>query len=75
MEMSMDEELESLREKSTRASAVYDDLEGRNASERMEDESGGRFTQQQRLTLAFLVLINVLALACVVLLLMGRLPI
>jgi len=72
--MGMDEELESLREKSTRASAIHDDLEGGGSIDQLGDESGKRFTQKQKLLLAFLFFINVLALTCAILLLSGRLP-
>lgn len=63
----MDDELDSLREKSTRASSVYDDLE---ADEEAKDESGGFLSQysgSQRLILALLLLIDIVALACVIL--------
>jgi hypothetical protein len=68
----MDDELDSLREKSTRASSVYDDLEG---DEQPEEESGGflsQFTGAQKLILAILLLINVVMLACVILVWTGR---
>ena len=54
----MDEELESLREQSTRASSVYDDLEGEPVSE----NSGGFFGQLtggQKLILALLLFVNI----------------
>lgn len=63
----MDDELDSLREKSTRASSVYDDLEG---DEEPKSEDGGFLSQysgSQRLILALLLLIDVVALACVIL--------
>jgi hypothetical protein len=63
----MDDELDSLREKSTRASSVYDDLEG---DEQPQAESEGflsQFSSAQKLILAILLLINVLMLACVIL--------
>jgi hypothetical protein len=60
----MDEELDNLREKSTRTSTIYDDLEveGEGSS------AGGSFslatlTAQQRFILAFLLFINVIACA------------
>ena len=63
----MDDELDSLREKSTRASSVYDDLEG----EEQPESTGGGFLSQyssaQKLILALLLLIDVVALACVIL--------
>lgn len=65
----MDEDLDTLREQSTRASSVYDDLEG-------DDEGSsqsvlGGFTPQQRLILALLIFLDVIALACAVLLIAG----
>ena len=66
----MDEDLDNLREKSARASTVYDDLEGDEAS------SGGfltRYSPQQRLVLAALLFLDIVALACVILALTGNL--
>ena len=62
----MDEELDSLREKSTRASTVYDDLEGEEVS---EESSGflGQYSSSQKLILAILLFINVVMVACVLL--------
>ena len=68
----MDEELDSLREQSTRASSVYDDLEGDELSE----DSGGflsQFSSSQKLILALLLFLNVVALACVILAWTGQL--
>jgi hypothetical protein len=68
----VDEELESLREQSTRASSVYDDLEGEPVSE----SSGGFFSQLtsgQKLILALLLFVNIAALACVILAWTGNL--
>ena len=62
----MDDELDSLREKSTRASSVYDDLTG----DEQQESSGGflsRYTGTQKLILALLLLVDVVALACVIL--------
>jgi hypothetical protein len=67
----MDDELDSLREKSTRASSVYDDLEG---DEQPESEGGGflsQYTSSQRLILALLLFIDIVALACVILVVAG----
>ena len=64
----MDEELDSLREKSTRASSVYDDLEGEGES------SGGflsKYSPSQRLLLALLLFLDIVALACLVLVISG----
>ena len=67
----MDDELESLREKTKRASSVYDDLEG-------YDDSGGGlsgtfsgFSPIQRLVIIFLLFLNVAAFACAILLITG----
>lgn len=62
---SLDDELDSLREKSTRTSDVYDVLE--------EEKSGGLsatisgFSPSQRLILALLIFIDVVACACALL--------
>ncbi len=67
----MDEDLDNLREKSARASTVYDDLEGEE-----QESSGGflsRYSPGQRLILALLLLLDVVALACIVLAITGNL--
>ena len=67
----MDEELDSLREKSTRAGSVYDDLEGEGES------SGGflsKYSPSQRLLLALLLFLDIVALACLVLAIFGLPP-
>ena len=67
----MDEELDSLREKSTRASSVYDDLEGEGES------SGGflsKYSSSQLFLLALLIFLDIVALACLVLVIFGFLP-
>lgn len=60
----MEDELESLREKSTRASSVYDDLEG-------DGETGGGgirgFSPQQWFIIVLLLFLDIIALAVVVL--------
>ena len=68
----MDEELDSLREQSARASSVYDDLEGDELS---QESSGflGQFSASQKLILALLLFLNVVALACVILAWTGQL--
>lgn len=68
----MDEELDSLREQSTRASSVYDDLEGDEFS---QESAGflGQFSASQKLILALLLFLNVVALACVILAWTGQL--
>ncbi|UCG23874.1 MAG: hypothetical protein JSW55_17335 [Chloroflexota bacterium] len=71
----MDDELDSLREKSTRASSVYDDLEG---DEETASSSGGflsQYTAGQRLILAVLLLLDIVALACVILVWTGTIDI
>ena len=59
----MDEELDNLREKSTRTSSIFDDMETGG----QESSSGGgglsSLTPQQRLILAFLLFLNVIACA------------
>jgi hypothetical protein len=58
----MDEELDNLREKSTRTSTIYDDLE--TEGEGAANGSGlSSLTPQQRLILAFLLFLNVIACA------------
>lgn len=65
---SLDDELDSLREKSTRTSDVYDVL---------DEEDGGLsgtirgFSASQRLILALLIFIDVVACACAILLATG----
>ncbi len=68
---SLDNDLDSLREKSIRTSDVYDDL----------DEGGGGlsatirgFSPSQRLILALLIFIDVVACACALLLVAGVIP-
>ena len=70
MEDDFEDDFETLREKSTRTSSVYDDLEA--------EESGGsvarvikQYSPAQRLILAFLFLIDVVAFAFAVLILTG----
>jgi hypothetical protein len=68
----MDEDFDSLREKSTRTSSVYDDIE---AGEPEEEERSGvlrGLTAQQRLILALLLFIDLVALACAVLIWTGQ---
>jgi hypothetical protein len=65
----MDDELDSLREKSTRASSVYDDLEGDEQPASTGDGFLSRYTGPQKLILAVLLLIDIVALACVILVL------
>lgn len=59
----MDEELENLREKSTRTSSIYDDLEVEGGGSDGEGFSFSALTPSQRLILAFLLFLNVIACA------------
>jgi hypothetical protein len=59
----MDEELDNLREKSTRTSTIYDDLEVEGGGSSSEGFSLESLTPQQRLILAFLLFLNVIACA------------
>lgn len=61
--LDFDDEFDRLRQKTARASAVYDDME----YEELEEEVGGRgggflgqFSPQQRLILAVLLLLDIL---------------
>ena len=67
----MDEELESLREKTKRASSVYDDLEGDLETESGLSATFASFSPAQRLLLIFLIFLNVAAFACAILLFTG----
>ena len=60
----MDEELDSLREKSTRTSTIYDDLEMEGAGSKDTGNVLAGLTPQQRFVLAFLLFLNVIACAC-----------
>lgn len=60
----MDEELDNLREKSTRTSTIYDDLEMEGAGSKGTGNAISGLTPQQRLILAFLLFLNVIACAC-----------
>jgi hypothetical protein len=60
----MDEELDNLREKSTRTSTIYDDLEMEGAGSRDAGNAFSGLTPQQRFILAFLLFLNVIACAC-----------
>lgn len=71
----MDDELDSLREKSTRASSVYDDLEGDEESTSSSGGFLGQYTAGQRLILAVLLLLDIVALACVILVWTGTISI
>lgn len=63
------DELDSLREKSTRTSSIYDDIEAEEQSEKKGFLAG--LTPQQRLVLAFLLFIDIIALACGALVVLG----
>lgn len=59
----MDEELDNLREKSTRTSTIYDDLETSEGGASGGESGLAALTPQQRLILAFLLFLNVIACA------------
>jgi hypothetical protein len=61
----LDDDLDSLREKSTRTSDVYDDLEEGEGSGLSGAVRG--FSPSQRLILAVLLFVDVLACACAIL--------
>lgn len=65
---SIDDDLDSLREKSTRTSDVYDDLDDDGSA--LSRTLRG-FSPTQRLILALLVFIDVLACACAILFIAG----
>ena len=75
-----DLDLDSLRQQSARSGSTYDDMENDPDMDDsfMDDSSGGsrfalgNFTRGQRLTLAFLVLLDILAIGFGVLVVMGR---
>jgi hypothetical protein len=59
----MDDEFDNLREKSTRTSTIYDDLEMEGEGSSGEGFSLSALTAQQRFILAFLLFLNVIACA------------
>jgi hypothetical protein len=65
--MIMDDDLDSLREKTQRASSVYDDLEGEPESEGGLAATFRGFSPIQRLILIFLLFLNIGAFALAVL--------
>ena len=67
----MDDDLESLREKTKRASSVYDDLEGEPESAGGLGATFAGFSPVQRLILVFLLFLNVAAFACAILVFTG----
>jgi hypothetical protein len=69
--MIMDDDLQSLREKTQRASSVYDDLEGDTESQGGISATFAGFSPVQRLLLIFLLFLNVAAFACAILLFAG----
>ncbi|MCI0398629.1 MAG: hypothetical protein L0332_02995 [Chloroflexi bacterium] len=62
--------IDSLRDKSARASTIYDDLGEQAPSAKGGGLSG--LSPQQRLILALLVFLNILAFACAALVLSGQ---
>ncbi len=69
--MIMDDDLDSLREKTKRASSVYDDLEGEPESQGGLAATFGSFSPIQRLILIFLLFLNIGAFACAILVIAG----
>lgn len=67
----MDDDLDSLREKTQRASSLYDDLEGEPESGGGLAEAFGGFSPVQRLILIFLLFLNVIVFACAILVFTG----
>lgn len=63
----MDDDLDSLREKTLRASSVYDDLEGEPEGQGGLAGTFGSFSPLQRLILVFLLFLDVAAFACAIL--------
>lgn len=69
----MDEELETLREKSTRASSVYDELDEEAPAEGAGFAASLRsLSASQRLILALLLFLDVVALAVAILVWTGQ---
>jgi hypothetical protein len=69
--MIMDDDLDSLREKTKRASSIYDDLEGEPEGEGGISATFSRFSPIQRLILIFLLFLNIGAFACAILVITG----
>jgi hypothetical protein len=69
--MIMDDDLQSLRDKTQRASSVYDDLEGDTENQGGISATFTGFSPVQRLLLIFLLFLNVAAFACAILLFAG----
>lgn len=67
----MDDDLDSLREKTQRASSVYDGLEGESESQSGLAATFGSFSPLQRLILIFLLFLNMAAFACAILVIAG----
>ncbi|MGB3716505.1 MAG: hypothetical protein WA996_18965 [Candidatus Promineifilaceae bacterium] len=67
----MDDDLDSLREKTKRASSVYDDLEGEPESQGGLAGTFASFSPLQRLILIFLLFLNMGAFACAILVVAG----
>jgi hypothetical protein len=76
-DMSGEDEFESLRRKSARASTVYEEMEVADDDEVAPTSSSGgllgRFTPVQGLILAFLLLLNVIAFFIFIFVVTGRL--
>lgn len=67
----MDDELDSLREKTKRASSVYDDLEGDAEGQGGFSATIASFSPVQRLILLLLLLLDVAAFAFALLVILG----
>ena len=67
----MDDDLDSLREKTRRASSVYDDLEGEPEGQGGLAGTFAGFSPLQRLILVFLLFLDVTAFACAILVITG----
>jgi hypothetical protein len=73
-ELSADDEFESLRQKSARASTIYEDMAAVEAPAAAAGRPRGRFTPLQRVILALLVFLNVIALGVALLIITERIP-
>ncbi len=71
MEDDFEDDFDSLREKSTRTSSVYDDLEAEESGEGGVAGTIRQYSPAQRLILAFLLFIDVIAFSFAVLILTG----
>jgi len=70
----MDDDFDTLREKSTRTSSVYDDLEAEESGGGGVAGTLGQYSPAQRLILAFLLFLDIVAFAFALLILTGFIP-